>query len=237
MPKFLMSLAVLLTSLQTSIHAQDPDYGKAIAYGQSFKSRLQYLDKGLKDQKIQLASSFAKDGMSKYVTLFTDYEIIASAAAQAHQEMKGFTAEDAKKLPLSGLVLAHVEVKSRGSLTMKKLNKRYVKNQAHLVLEIDGHIHQPIKKNLSAISEVRVNPTVSVLDYWDTKQVSLLTGGSLEAMDSGNGWTGANYSAKVEMEFAFQLDPSARAKKGRIILIDADGNKHQEDVDFGKILR
>jgi hypothetical protein len=33
------------------------------------------------------------------------------------------------------------------------------------------------------------------------------------------------------------VDPSIKTKKGKVILIDAEGNKHQEDVDFGKLFR
>ena len=103
------NIILLLTLVLSSLYAQQADYSKAIAYGSSFKSRLQYLDKGLKHQKVQLASAWAKDGMSKYVTFFTDYEAVAAAAAQAKQEMRDFTTEDAQKLSLTGMIFAHVE--------------------------------------------------------------------------------------------------------------------------------
>ena len=63
--------------------------------------------------------------------------------------------------------------------------------------------------------------------YWQaTNNISILTGGTL-------GLEGA----KVELEFVFAVDSSIKTKKGKVILIDGDGNKHQEDVDFGKILQ
>ena len=217
---------VMTLVLSSRLYAQETDYSKAIAYGQSFKSRLQYLDKGLKDQKVQLASPWAKDGMSKYVTFFTDYEAVVAAAAQAKQEMRDFTTEDAKKLPLTGLVFAHVEVHARGMIPTRKLSKRYVQNSAHLVLEVDGKVIQPLRKELTKVSDASVIVPVGFYTFWQSNNFSILTGGPLGVE-----------GAKAEMEFAYSVDPSVKAKKGRVILIDAEGNKHQENVDFVKIFR
>jgi hypothetical protein len=220
------TITVVMTLALSGVYAQEADYSKAIAYGQSFKSRLQYLDKGLKDKKVQLASAWAKDGMSKYVTFFTDYEAVAAAAAQAKQEMREFTAEDAKKLPLTGLIFAHVEVLARGMLPTKKLSKRYVQNAAHLVLEVDGKVIQPLRKELTKVSDASVMIPVGFYTYWQSNSFSHLTGGPLGVE-----------GAKAEMEFAYSVDPSIRTKKGKVILIDAEGNKHQENVDFGKLFQ
>jgi hypothetical protein len=225
MAQAISALPVALMLVLSSLHAQETDYTKAIAYGQSFKSRVQFLEKGLKAQKIQLASAMAADGMSKYVTFFTDYDAIAAAAAQAKQEMREFTIEDAKKLPLSGLVFAHVEVHARGAIPVSKLSKRYVQNAAHLVLEVDGSVIQPLTKELTRVSNAAILP-VGFDTFWESHNVSILTGAPL-GVDN----------AKAEMEFAYSLDPSIKAKKGKVILIDAEGNKHQEAVDFSKILR
>lgn len=224
--KLIRILTIMLTLVLSSVYAQETDYSKAIAYGQSFKSRKQYLEKGLKDQKIQLASSFAKDGMSKYVTFFTDYEAVAAAAAQASQEMREFTADDAKKLPLSGLIFAYVEIQARGSIPTAKLPKRYVLNSAHLVLEVDGKVIQPLRKEVTKVTDTSVVVPVGFYSYWQSNSLSILTGGPL-GIDG----------AKAELEFVFAADPSIKTKKGKVILIDADGNRHQQQVDFGRIFR
>jgi hypothetical protein len=215
---------IAITLASSSLFAQD--YGKAVAEGQSFKSRVQYLEKGLKKQKIQLASAWAADGTSKYVTFFTDYDAVASAAAQAKQEMREFTVEDAKQLPLSGLTFAHVEIHARGAIPIMKMSKRYVQNMAHLVLEVDGKIIQPISKQVTSVADTSVVIPVAFYSYWQGHTVSILTGGTL-------GFDGA----KVEMEFAYSLDPSIKTKTGKVILIDALGNKHEEKVDFSKVLQ
>ncbi len=210
---------------QVSSYAQT-DYTAAIAYGQSFKSRLDFLEHGLSAQKVQLASAWAVDGMSKYVTFFSDFEAVAAASAQAKQEMRGFTIEDAHKVPLNGLTFAHVEIHARGEIPVMKLSKRYVRDSAHLVLEVDGKIIQPISKQLTKVSDVSIVIPVEFYAFWNFHNVSILTGGPL------------GYSAgKVEMEFAYQLEPSIKTKKGTVILIDANGNKHQQNVDFSKIFQ
>jgi len=202
------------------------DYGKAIAEGQSFKSRVGYLEKGLKKQRIQIASAWAADGTSKYVTLFTDYDAVASAAAQARQEMREFTIEDAKQLPLSGLTFAHVEIHARGTIPIMTMSKRYVQNMAHLVLEVDGKVIQPISKQVTSEADTSVVIPVAFYSYWQSHNVSILTGGTL-------GFDGA----KVEMEFACSLDPSIKTKTEKVILIDALGNKHDAKVDLSRALQ
>jgi hypothetical protein len=215
-------------SVSESAKAKQPttnaDIDKAIARGSEFKSRLQYLDKGLKRNKVQLASAWAMDGISKYVTFFTDFEAIASAAAQAKQEMRTFTSEDALKLPLTGLIYAHVEILGRGMLPVKKVERRYVKNAAHLVIQYDEEIVQPLSKELKSVSDASFIAPIALYTWWESKNVSLLTGGTL-------GWEGS----KAELEFVFHLTPEQQKRKGKVILIDADGNRHQADVDFSKI--
>jgi len=200
------------------------DLVKAIARGSEFKSRVQYLEKGLKQNKVQLASAWAADGISKYVTFFTDFEAVAAAAAQAKQEMRTFTTEDALKLPLTGLVYAHVEIHGRGTLPVKKVKKRYVRNSAHLVIQYGEEVIQPLSKELTSFRDASVMSPIALFAWWDRGNVSLLTGGPL-------GFEGS----KVELEFVFRLTPVQQKEKGRVILIDADGHRHQEDVDFSRI--
>lgn len=45
MPHNLYAAAAVVVLASCSLNAQETDYNKAIAYGQSFKSRLQFLEK------------------------------------------------------------------------------------------------------------------------------------------------------------------------------------------------
>ncbi len=201
------------------------DFKKAIDFGSQFKSRSQFLEKGLKGNKVQLASAWAKDGISKYVTFFTDFEAVASASAQARQEMRAFTVADAEKLPLTGLVYAHVEVHGRGDIPTRKVAKRYVRNSAHLVVQFEEDVVQPLSKELKNARDASIELPFALFTWWEVGNVSLLTGGSL-------GFSGA----KAELEFVFRLSPDQMKKRGSVILIDGDGNRHKEEVDFSKIL-
>lgn len=202
------------------------DFKKAIEYGSQFASRKKFLERGLKSGRIQLASAWAVDGISKYVTFFTDFEAVASAAAQAKQEMRTFTVADAEKLPLTGLVYAHVEVHGRGMIPTRKVGSRYVRNSAHLVLQFGEDVVQPLSKEVKSARDASVVLPMALFTWWDVGNVGLLTGGPL-------GFDGA----KAELEFVFSLLPGQMKKRGTVILIDADGNRHQEDVDFSKVFR
>ncbi len=202
------------------------DIQKAAAYGSQFKSRKQFLEKGLKDQKVQLASAWAKDGISKYVTLFTDFEAVAAASAQAQQEMRSFSPADARKLPLTGLVYGHVEIHGRGDIPVRKVRKRYVEQQAHLVFQFGEDIVQPLSKATKGVRDASPDLPVALFSWWDAGGVSLLTGGTL-------GWAGA----KVEMEFVFRLTADQMRQKGTLILIDGDGNRHKEELDPSKVFK
>ena len=221
MPSVLM-LCVAAGTGQAQI--SDVDCAKAITYGQSFKSRAAFLEHGLKDQRIQLASVWALDAASKSVRLFSDFEVVASAAARAKQEMRDFTIEDARLLPLTGLTYAQVEVHGMG--IQSKMQTRYVKNAAHLVIEVDGKIIQPLKKELTEAQGSQASGG-ALLKYWDTNSVSILSGEPLVLA-----------GATAVMEFVFPLDRATlRTKKGRVVLIDGEGNRHQKEVDFGRVFR
>jgi hypothetical protein len=202
------------------------DFQKAIEYGGQFKSRSQFLEHGMKANRVQLASAFAKDGISKYVTFFTDRDAVAAASAQARQELRPFSMADAEKLPLTGLVYAHVEVHGRGDIPIRKVAKRYVRNSAHLVVQFGSETIQPLSKELVSARDASVILPVALFSWWDAGNVSLLTGGEL-------GFSGA----KAELEFVFQLSPEQLQRKGTVILIDGDGNQHRDSVDFSGMFK
>lgn len=207
-------------------YGQNVDYAKAIAYGQTFKSRSQFLEHGLKANRVQLASAWAKDGISKYVTFFTDRDAIAAASAQAHQELRPFTADDAAKLPLTGLVYAHVEVHGRGDIPTRKVAKHYVRESAHLVIQFGSDTVQPLSKELLSSRDASAVLPIALFSWWDAGNVSLLTGGEL-------GLSGA----KAELEFVFSLTPEQLQRKAAVVLIDGDGNQHRESIDFSGMFK
>ena len=59
---------------------------------------------------------------------------------------------------------------------------------------------------------------VALFTRWDVGNACLLTGGPL-------GFDGA----KAELEFVFSVPPGQMKKRGTVILLDADGNRHKGD--------
>jgi hypothetical protein len=199
---------------------------KAIAFGQTFKSRSKFLEDGMKASKVQIASSMAKDGISKYVTFFTDFDAVASAAAQANQQMKPFSLNEAKTLPLTGLTYAHIELHARGDLPVRRLNKRFIQNSSHFVLKIGEDVLQPLSKEMSKAQDASWEMPIALFSWWQAGNVSLLTGGTL-GMSGG----------RVEMEYVFRIPDEKAIGPAQAIIIDGDGKRHSEKIDLAKALK
>ena len=200
------------------------EISQAIEYGIKYKTRSHYLKKGLKHKKLQFASAFAMDGISKYVTFFTDFDVVAAAAADANHKLRKLTEEEIKELPLTGVLYANVQVHGRGYLPVKKLKRRYTRGDAHLVLKIDGKIIQPLSSQITDERDASIYIPVTLFTWWNTKNMSLLTATPL-------GFVGK----RVELEFAFSLNPEQMAKRATVILIDGDGHHHKKQIDLSKI--
>lgn len=201
----------------------DTALARAIAIGVKYRTRESYIDKQAKDTKVQFASAMALDGISKYATLFGDFDVVASAAANAAHDMKSFTLADARRVPLSGLVYANVQLTARGYGPVARLENDWRPAGIHLVLVIDDSVIQPVSKEAALISEKAGAPTVvaagvPVGDY------SLLTGTVLQYR-----------SGHLEQEFAFRLPTPIRSKKAKIILIRPDGKRYEDSVDLDRL--
>jgi hypothetical protein len=224
-------MMVIALAIPVALSAQESgapptvDYSRAIAFGKRFPSRVKFLEDGTKTNKVQLASAMAMDGISKYVTLFTDFDAVAAAAAQARQEMRDFTEADAAALHLSALVYANVAVHGRGAIPVKKVEKRFIQNPAHLVLQIDGAVVQPVSKGLKSAERSVTDLGVTSVSATRIGGVSLLTANRL-------GWE----DNRAELEFAFELTPEQMKKRATIILIDGEGNRNQKDIDLSAVL-
>ena len=95
-----------------------------------------------------------------------------------------------------------------------------------MVLEFSDGVVQPISKKVIDARDAGVYFPVSLFTWWDTRNVSILTGGPL-GFDA----------AKAELEFVFRLSPEQISNRGTVILIDADGNRHRQKVDFAKVFK
>src|SRR5688572_26213205 len=64
----------------------DGEIRSAIEVGSCYNSRSHYLSTALTRNRVKIASAFARDGVSKYITFISDYEMVAAAAASAKQD-------------------------------------------------------------------------------------------------------------------------------------------------------
>jgi hypothetical protein len=197
----------------------------AIAYGKQFRTRAQYLDSGMKSQKYQISSAWATDGISKYVLLFTDYDIVAAEAAAANQQMRELSDADVKKLPLSGLVIANVQLHARGAVPVERLQKKFSADTLHLVLQIADTVLQPVAR--SDMHDTGVVPPSGpiIVRSWTAGNTSIITTDQL------------GFSAeRVEVEFAFQVPAYSAGQKAKAILIDAGAKHYEKEIDLARLL-
>lgn len=163
------------------------------------------------------------DGISKDVRVFTDFDIVAAAAAAANAEMRKFTIEDARKLPLHDVVFANVNMTARGLVPVQRLRNKYVDKGVHLVLQIADSIVQPISKE-SAKSSGSSSDLGTLYQWYDLGGMSLLTGVPL-------GWS----SQRFQQEFVFPVSGSAIPKDLTVFVIDHEGKRNKISCDFKQL--
>jgi hypothetical protein len=117
----------------------------AIERGSGHKSIDKYLEKGLVGKRIKLAGAMSRDGISKYVTLYNDFQAVAAESAAAHQQMRDLKPDDVQS---SGLLHAFVEVQGGGIVGVARLDRGYQGGRAHLVLKIGDRVLQPLDKSM-----------------------------------------------------------------------------------------
>jgi len=203
----------------------EPQIKAAAAFGKQFKSRDQFLDKGLKGQKLQMSSAWAMDGISKYLLLFTDYDVVAAGSAAANQQMRELSDDDIKKLSLPGLLYVNVQLHGRGAVPVARLRRNFGGEGPHLVFQVGDATIQPVAKNAGSDTGVIPPSGPTQVSVWNVGNTSYVTAQPL-------GWS----EERLEVEFAFQLPPDALKQKVKAILIDRQGKRYPIDVDLRALL-
>jgi hypothetical protein len=137
--------ALLAISLANGQTLTTDQIAAAIAYGSHYKTRDQFLEKGLRGIRVKVASAMALDGISKFATFFNDWNYIAAEAAGANQQLREVKPED---FDAEGLLHAFVEIHARGAIPASKLNRRYLQDRAHLVIRVGDKTIQPVAKSM-----------------------------------------------------------------------------------------
>jgi hypothetical protein len=196
---------------------------KAIAAGKQYKTRDQFLNAGMKQQKIQISSAFAMDGISKYLVVFTDYDVVAAESAAANQQMREFSEADAQKLPLAGLMYVDVQLHGRGDLPVMRLQNNFGGTGPHLVFQMGDKIIQPLAKKGEDSGTVPANGP-SLISVWRSGNMSTVTAQPLGFSQE-----------RIDLEFAFDIPQDDLGKNAKAILIDNKGKRYSVDVKLAAL--
>lgn len=220
-------VAIVFCTVQTVVATKkvldEKDLTEAMALANRFKKHNDFLEDGLKPYKVRMSSAMAMDGMSKYLTVITDWTTVAGAAADAKRQLKPFALENAKQVPLNGLVHIIVEIHARGLIPTKRIESKYGNGKAHLVLQFGEENVQPLDHKL-------LSETSSAFYYgWN---FTVVTFGNMGWLFGGPaGWQ----EKKFVMSFSYQLTDAQMEKKARAILIDSNSGQDKVDIDFAQL--
>jgi hypothetical protein len=195
----------------------------AIRQGLQFKSRASYLEDGTRDVTCTLANIWSRDGITKEVRFFSDFDVIAAAAADAQRQMRPFGVEDAKKLPLTGLLHVNVQMTAHGLFPVKTLQQQYASKGVHTVLSIRDSVVQPL--DATTVKSDVDGETIGVLFNWyRIGNTSLITGTPLGFQNS-----------HFEQEFAYAVAVATLPGKVKVFVIDSDGGKSEKECDVSGV--
>ena len=224
--------AALTAAAEQAESTFPPDeMAKGIALGKQFTTRKQFIENGLKQNKIQMSSAFAKDGISKYVTFYRDYHVVAARVAEANQQLRDVSEKDLSTIPYTGLLFANLELHARGMLPTRHLNQRFTDGSPHMVLQIAGVNIQPAKEGFFPRPEKKTCVgqyyTYSVFAIYN---LAIGTGGVNQVT-----WDCTEQLTNFSVEFGFLLTPEQQKQRARVIIVDSEGHRHSEPVDLSTL--
>jgi hypothetical protein len=216
-------LGALILLLPTVVFAIQPsEIDTAIAIGSCYKTEMEYVA-DISSQNTICKKEFC-------YLFFSDFEIIAGAAARATQEMKQFTKSDVESLPLRGLTKVYVSVGKSvtggliGAIRDRNFVQHWAGGNVHMVLKIGDQIMQPVSSSLNGV----LGPTLTlpIYAFWEAPpDPSLLAAGPLHTSD-----------LQAYFEFSYDLTPEQQSSVCEIILINGQAKKHVDRIDLSQVL-
>lgn len=223
--RLLLAITGVLSATPLSAQATDEQLQAAISEGLKFPTRARYLEKGTKAGRCGWAGTFSMDGIKKEVRFFTDFDIVAASAAAANGEMRRFTLEEARKLPLYDVLFANVWMKAQGAFPVRRLQSKYVEGGLHMVLQVGDSLIQPLSK-ADIQTEGESAQFGTLYQWYDLGGYSLLTG------------TPLGYVAQVfQQEFVFPMSAAELPTALQVWVIDGDGNRKMLECELSKLRR
>lgn len=216
-------LAVLALLLPTVLFAIQPDdVDTAIALGSRYKTEMKCM--------ADIAPQNAVCKKQFCYLFFSDFEIIAGAAARANQEMRHFSRADVRSLPLSGFTSVYVIMGQNeiggiiGAISQHYFARHWARGNVHMALKFGDQIIQPVSKSLNEASIATT--TLPIYTFWKASpNSSLLFGGPLQVSD-----------LLADFEFTYNLTPEQQTSICEAILIDCQGKKYIHKIDLSQVL-
>jgi hypothetical protein len=214
------ALSLLLFGGTVQGQASQERLNEAIQEGLRHPTRAKYLQKGAVGNECKWAGVFSTDGISKEVRVFTDFDIVAAAAAGANSQMRPFTAVEASTLPLFNMTFATVSMTARGEFPVRTLRTKYAAEGVHMVLQLGDSLVQPISRHQAETTGSSAH-IGTLIRWYDLGGVSLLTAAPL-----------GFHRQEFRQEFAFDVRPESVKGSPTVWVIDADGKRTQLKCNF-----
>lgn len=197
----------------------DTQIQEAIELGKSYKnpSKL-WKEQFEKTNKLKMSGYWSYSG-SKYLSVVTDYAVVAMTASAAAHEMKSFSAVDAKRLPGLGMLRVIVAISAVGADNIERIRGMFGSNQTHMVIEQNGAVIQPIQA-VQLGGDYQYGPQL-----WKVYQIgNVVLANNTGAFDSGG----------VVYEFLYDV---RRLQNGnfQFTLVGKNNKKHTASVSLASL--
>lgn len=198
--------------------------------GSGYRNKIEYLHGELNSNRVQLASAWAADGISKYVTFFSDKDVVCSLVAEGNANLHTVTVEELEAIPKTGLLFANVELHARGAVPIYKLNKRYTDGKAKLVLQINGSYVEPVKDGyFPSAPKTGCTQTFYLWSMFGTYRFGF---GAITPLTISCDPVGPS---KFSLEFGFQLSEVQMQQTATVILLDGARHQHRSRIDLSEL--
>lgn len=202
----------------------------AIARGKRYKNRDEFIEKGLRETRVKLSGTWARDGIVRIVTFYKDDDVIAAEAAESNAQMREISAADFAQVPRTGLLFAAVQFHARGYIGLNKLNHQYSDSKARLVLKATGKLIQA--ESESSFPSPPKNTCYQTTYMWSVFGSYRFSVGGIFPITMP---CSEQLPSKRAIDFAFRIPPGTDLSSAEVYLIDGKGDKQHAPIDLSRL--
>ncbi len=234
----ILGVAATLAAQQPESPFPPDEMAKGIALGKQFATRKQFIETGLKENRIKVDGTLARDAIRKYVTFYRDYHVVAARVAEANQQLREVSEKDLSVIPHTGLLFARLDLHAIGpkpplgsDRPFRRLTQRFTDGSTRMVLQIDGLNIQPAKEGFFPRPEKKT----CVGQYYTYSIFAIYNFGLGSGSVNQVSWDCTDLLADFSVEFGFLLTLEQRRKKALVIIVDSEGHRYSAPVDLSML--